>query len=477
METHHPDTVPSGGPTSPIDASSPATAESLPAVPLAQRLTRPFIQFAENKVASGVLLVAAAVLALLWANSPWAALYYQLWEIPVTIGAPAFGLTKTLLHWINDGLMAVFFLMVGLEIKREILVGELASVRQATLPIVGAIGGMVVPAVIYAMFAMGTPAASGWGIPMATDIAFALGVLALLGDRVPVALKIFLAALAIVDDIGAVLVIAFFYTGGVHLASVGIAALIFVLLLGMNRAGFKHPMPYAIVGLALWLAVYHSGVHATIAGVLLAAVIPASTRIDGADFLDDSQRVLKEFEDAGGDVEDVMTNQSLQDAVYELEHTARAAQSPLLRLERQLHGVVSFFIMPLFAFANAGVSFSADTLNTTTEPVVLGIVFGLLLGKPLGIGGAAWLAMRFRLAEMPVNTNWALLGGVCVLGGIGFTMSLFISGLAFGDPALLDEAKVGILAGSLFAGTVGALLIARGARRARARDRLGDLIG
>jgi Na+:H+ antiporter, NhaA family len=436
-------------------------------LPLVRRLTRPFEQFAHNKASSGILLLAAALTALVWANSPWAESYYHLWETSVTIGATGFGLTQSLHHWINDGLMAVFFFVVGLEIKREVLVGELSSIRQATLPIVGAIGGMLVPALLYAAFAVGTPAASGWGIPMATDIAFALGIITLLGDRVPSTLKIFLAALAIVDDIGAVMVIAFFYTASIDYTAVLVAAGLFGFLIMLNRGGFNNPLPYAIVGIALWVAVLSSGVHATIAGVLLAVTIPARTRIDGADFLDDTQRVLQEFDEAGGDVEDVITNQSQQDAIFALEQTARAAQSPLLRLERQLHGTVAFAIMPLFALANAGVPLSGDTASLASEPVVLGVVAGLFIGKPLGIAGAAWLAIRTRVAEMPSNTNWWCLVGVSALGGIGFTMSLFIAGLAFADQLMLDAAKVGILAGSLLAGVLGWMLVVRGSRKHR----------
>ena len=435
------------------------------AVPLALRLTRPFQQFASNKAGSGLLLLGAALIALIWANSTFASSYEHLWELPFAIGTTSFGLTLSLHHWINDGLMAVFFFVVGLEIKREILVGELSSLRQAALPIVGAVGGMLIPALIYALFAAGTPASAGWGIPMATDIAFALGVLALLGDRVPTSLKIFLAALAIVDDIGAVLVIAFFYTASIDVGSVLLAAGMFALLMGMNRAGFNHPLPYAFVGVVLWFAVLSSGVHATIAGVLLAVTIPARTRIDGADFLDDSQRVLREFEDAGGDVDDVMTNEAQQDAIFSLEHTARLAQSPLVRLERQLHGPVAFAIMPLFALANAGVPLGGNIQEMMAQPVVLGVLFGLLLGKPIGIAGAAWIATKLRIADLPTGVRWSHLVGVAALGGIGFTMSLFIGNLAFDEQQMLDAAKLGILLGSLLSGLLGWLLVVRISRQ------------
>jgi NhaA family Na+:H+ antiporter len=299
---------------------------------------------------------------------------------------------------------------------------------------------------------------------MATDIAFALGVLALLGDRVPSSLKIFLAALAIVDDIGAVLVIALFYTSSIDLNSVLLAAALFAVLLGLNRAGFNHPLLYALIGIGLWMAVLSSGVHATIAGVLLATTIPARTRIDGADFLDDSQQVLREFEEAGGDVPDVMTNETQQDAIFSLEHTARLAQSPLVRLERQLHGPVAFVIMPLFALANAGVPLAGNIRDLLAQPAVLGVLFGLVVGKPLGIAGAAWIATRFRLADLPTGASWSHIIGVAALGGIGFTMSLFIGDLAFNDQLLLDASKLGILLGSLLSGLLGWLIIRRSSR-------------
>ena len=444
----------------------PASGEQQPgsgasAIPLARRLTRPFQEFADGKAASGLLLLGAALLALLWANSPWASSYHHLWETTLTIGTERFGLSMSLHQWINDGLMAVFFFVVGLEIKREILVGELSGLRQAALPIVGALGGMVVPALVYTLITGGTPASSGWGIPMATDIAFAIGIVTLLGDRVPSSLKLFLAALAIVDDIGAVIVIAVFYSAELSLGAIVASLALFTLLLGMNRAGFRHPPAFALIGVLLWVAVLSSGVHATIAGVLLAAAIPARTHIDGADFLDDSRNMLAEFESAGGDDDDVLTNQAQQDAIFSLENIALGAQSPLLRFERQLHSPVAFVIMPLFALANAGVSLRGDLAGALMEPALLGVLFGLLIGKPIGIAGAAWLSMRFGIAEMPGGADMRRLVGVAVLGGIGFTMSLFIANLAFDDAFLLHAAKIGILAGSLLAGIGGWLLLRR----------------
>jgi NhaA family Na+:H+ antiporter len=362
-----------------------------------------------SQAVSGLVLLLCAVGALLWANSRWQDSYVALWH--VTVG-PA-----TLQHVINDGLMALFFLLVGLEIKHELLDGALASWQRAALPVVGAIGGMLVPATIFALVARGTDAAPGWGIPMATDIAFALGIVALLGDRVPSGLRVFLAALAIADDIGAVLVIAMFYTPQVAWPFLGVTALLMLVLFALNRRGVSAVWPYALLGLALWVAVYRSGIHASIAGVLLALTIPA-----------------------------------------------RGPRSVQHRIEHALQHPVTFGVVPLFALANAGVTLPADLLAFGREPAVLATALGLVIGKPVGIFGAAWLAVRLRLAALPADADWSRVFGVAVLGGIGFTMSLFIAGLAFADQRL-DAAKVGVLAGSLVTGVLGALILAHANRR------------
>ena len=380
-------------------------------MPFVARILRPFQQFVATESAGGVVLFAFTVLALALANSPFAEEYFALWERSFTVG-----LTKSLSHWINDGLMVVFFLLVGLEIKREAFAGELSSVRQAMLPIVAAAGGMLGPAIIYVAFNVGGPGARGWGIPMATDIAFALGVLTLLGSRVPSGLKVFLTALAIADDIGAVLVIALFYTSALSLPALLAAASVVAVLVICNRAGVRHPAIYAALGVVLWLAVLKSGVHATIAGVLLAATVPARP-ILGED------------------------------------------KSPLLRMEQGLHGVVAFGIMPLFAFANAGVRLSGDAFSDLAWPIVLGVVVGLVVGKMLGIFGGAWVAVKTGIAALPNQVAWTGIFGVSWLGGIGFTMSLFVATLAFPPGALLYSAKLGILAGSLIAGVVGASVL------------------
>jgi Na+:H+ antiporter, NhaA family len=429
--------------------------------PLIERALRPFQDFAHRESSSGLLLLSCTVIALVWANSPWRDAYTHLWEIPITVGVGRYGIRESLHHWINDGLMAVFFFLVGLEIKREMLVGELASLRRAALPLAAALGGMLVPALLYVAVNGSGPGARGWGIPMATDIAFALGVLALLGPRIPLALKVFLTALAIVDDIGAVLVIALFYTADLSVIALMWGGVVLVLLLACNGVGVRHPAPYTLLGIGLWLALVQSGVHATVAGVLLAFSIPARTRIDANEFLVRSRRALNRFAAAGVAGANVLTSKTHQDALLALETAAEAAQAPLQKLEDKLHGSVAFGIMPLFALANAGVPLSGGA-QALGNPVGLGIILGLVIGKPLGITFFAWLATKVGIAERLTDTSWWMLHGAGWLGGIGFTMSLFIAGLAFESAALLTQAKLGILTASLCAGAVGWLLLRRG---------------
>jgi len=425
---------------------------------------RPFQQFAQTESSGGIVLMVCTALALAWANSPWSESYFHLWERTLTIGTEGFGLTETLHHWINDGLMAVFFFVVGLEIKREMLVGELASVRQAALPIAGAIGGMIVPAALYMALNWGGPGAAGWAIPMATDIAFALGVLALLGSRVPASLKVFLAALAIADDIGAVLVIAFFYTSDLSLTSLGVAAGVLALLFACGSAGVRRPGVYAVLGVVLWVAMLKSGIHATVAGVLLAMTIPARTRIDEDEFVRSARSSLRDFEQACGPGSTVLSNRDQQEAVHALETACEEVQAPLLKVEHKLHGLVAYGIMPLFAFANAGIRVSAELMAALSFPVLFGVFVGLVVGKPLGITLLSWASVRAGLAAAPAAASWRALHGVSWLGGIGFTMSLFIATLAFGSGPLLESAKVGILGASVIAGVVGWLLLRGGAR-------------
>jgi NhaA family Na+:H+ antiporter len=397
-----------------------------------ERLIRPFQEFAAQEASGGILLLAATFTALAWVNSPWAAAYFALWHTTITMGVGASILSRDLHFWVNEGLMSLFFFVVGLEIKRELVMGELATPRRAALPIVAAIGGVAVPALIYSAFNLRGPGAPGWGIPMATDIAFVMGVMALLGRRVPMSLKVFMMALAIVDDIAAVAVIAVFYTSHIAWGALGIGALCLVALLGVNRLAVRHPLPYALLGIFLWGAILQSGIHATIAGVLLAMTVPCRTEPRGP---------------------------------------VKRMQSPLLRWEHGLHPWVTFLIMPLFALANAGIVFNGDVFKSLLQPVSLGIVLGLFLGKPVGITLAAWLAVRARLSALPDGINWIQLNAAGWLGGIGFTMSIFVAGLAFSagstttNDAVLSTAKLGIFTASLLAGLAGSLLmLAKSAR-------------
>lgn len=429
--------------------------------------TSPFQEFFRTEAAGGAVLVACACVALVAANSAWADAYHRLWATPVAIAGGGHAISLTLHQWINDGLMAVFFLLVGLEIKREALAGELASPRQAALPIAAAIGGMIVPASIYVLTAGGGIAARGWAIPMATDIAFALGALSLIAPRAPSGLKIFLAALAIVDDMGAVLVIALFYTSDIAWGTLGIAGVILLLLITLNVLGVRRLTPYLLLGLGLWFFVHESGVHATIAGVLLAFTIPSKARINAAEYSLKARRLLDHFDRTEtGDLV-VLTSKGQQEAIDGLERASEGVTAPLLRLEHALHGFSAFVAMPLFAFANAGVALRGWSDRSATFAVILGLV----LGNPLGITAAALTAVRLRLAALPEGVNWTMVHGCAWLGGIGFTMSLFIATLAFEGMNVLDSAKVGILGGSTLAGVVGAIIVRLGTRSAPRGDR------
>jgi NhaA family Na+:H+ antiporter len=441
--------------------ADPAAAErlrvtaGLPPQPVG-RLLAPFREFSAREAAGGVLLMGAALFGLVWANSPVASSYVSLWRTPLSIGVGDVVLSKSLHLWINDGLMAIFFLVVGLEIKREVLVGELASPRRAVLPISAAVGGAVLPAILFLVIAGGDPdAARGWGVPMATDIAFALGVLALLGSRAPVGLKIFLTALAIVDDLLAVMVIALFYSSDTSVVALGTAVAIVLVLVAVNRLGVRRPLVYALLGIALWVAILQSGIHATIAGILLAMTIPARTRIDPADFLERARGFIGEFGRDMGDDPDAGHHAAL----WELEDLTEHAQTPMLRMEHALHPWVAFLIVPLFALSNAGVPLLGDPAQVATAPLVLGVLIGLIVGKQVGITLATWLVVRSGLAALPHGVSWWHVYGAAWLGGIGFTMSLFVGDLAFGESPALALTKIGILAASLIAGAGGYLIL------------------
>jgi Na+:H+ antiporter, NhaA family len=425
--------------------------------PPIDRILAPLRAFTDGSASSGVLLIIATVVALVWVNSPWAAGYDRLWHTELGFSLGQLGLVRDLHFWVNDALMALFFLVIGLELKREVLVGELDSVRRAVLPVAAAVGGALVPALIYVLLVgLGSPATRGWGVPMATDIAFALGVLALMGRWAPLGLRIFLTALAIVDDLLAVVVIAVFYTDDFSVVALAVVGVVLLVLIAMNLLGVRRLAAYMIPGVVLWFAVYQTGIHPTIAGVLLALTIPARTRLDGPTYVERAGVQLREVsarfrDEAGIEERDA--------ALWELEDITQGAQAPMLRLEHGLHPWVAFAIVPLFALANAGVRIPQDVGSAMGQPVVVGIVVGLVLGKQLGISGAAWLAVRSGFASLPDGVAWRHMYGAAWLGGIGFTMSLFVAELAFPDPALEDAAKLGILLASAIAALGGFVVL------------------
>ena len=425
-------------------------------------ILRPIQEFIHTSAAGGIVLMVATVIALGVANSPLADAYAAVLQLHLAISVGAFHLDESVVHWINDGLMAIFFFLVGLEIKREVRAGELATLRAALLPISAALGGVAVPALLYVAFNRGGPGAGGWGIPMATDIAFALGLLALLGNRIPFGLKVLLTAIAIVDDLIAVLVIAFFYSSGISWGALGIGFAILALLLLGNVFGIRTTLFYTGLGVMVWLAFLQSGIHATIAGVLVAFTVPARTRIEPAGFVAQVSGLMQRFQQSSLEPNIMLTDEVQQRAVLALEEACEDVQAPLQKLEHRLHTWVQFGIIPIFALANAGVALSLSSLGGNTSAVALGIVVGLVLGKPIGILTGAWIAVRLGWSMLPQGVQWRQMVGMGCLGGIGFTMSLFIASLGFGESALLETAKLGILGASLLAGGIGVVLLRRG---------------
>ena len=424
------------------------------------RVLSPLEDFINRQTTSSFLLMGAAVLAIFLANSNHAEQYLHLIHTPVDIHIGGWGIEMSMHHWVNDALMAIFFFVVGLELKREILVGELADLRQATLPIVAAIGGMVVPALIFLAFNHEGDAMRGWGIPMATDIAFAVGALVMLGKRVPKSLVTFLVALAIVDDLGAVLVIALFYTENLALNWLILSAGLVLVLLTLNLSGIRNAIPYFIVAVLLWYTMLQSGVHATLAGVIGAFTVPARSKYNPGLFVERLKTQLEHFsESQKHGANNIMTNEKLHPIVETIEDSVMGVQTPLQRLEQFWHVPVAFLIIPLFAIFNAGISVKLDSLSETlTHPIMFGVFFGLLVGKFLGITGACWLAIKLGWGKMPSGASFSQLAAVSVLAGIGFTMSIFIDELAFKDHAdYLLMAKTGVFAGSLTAGILGSL--------------------
>lgn len=428
------------------------------------RIADAFLRFFELENAGAILLLAMTILALLWANSPWSESYFHLWHTPIalSIGGSPF-LDLSLEEWVSDALMAVFFFSVGLEIKKELVLGELSSLDRAMLPFVAALGGMIVPASIYALLHHGGPAAHGWGIPMATDIAFAVAALAILGKRVPAPLKVFLLALAIVDDLGAVVVIAVFYTPGVSLGSLLAAAALLAVVYGLNRAGVRSFFTFAVLGLGVWYFVFQSGVHATIAGVLLGFTVPATADRPREALIDRARELAEgmlERIKLGAEGHSIHPEgQRIYDGIRQLY---RDVQSPLDYLNHVIERWVVFVIMPVFALANAGVRFDATVLGDPLgDLVALGVGLGLVIGKPIGITLFSAISVRLGFATLPRHVSYPTLFGTGLLAGIGFTMSLFVTGLAFDNGVFTSGAKIGIIVGSVTATLAGVLVLRR----------------
>ncbi|NJY62608.1 Na+/H+ antiporter NhaA [Salinimicrobium sp. CDJ15-81-2] len=421
-------------------------------------LLLPIKGFIEKQTSVGLLLIFSAILAMIFANSPLAESYHSFWKQYVHIGINDLELRKTVLHWINDGLMSMFFFLVGLELKREIMQGELASISKSMLPIAAAIGGMLFPALIYTYFNGGLDSISGWGIPMATDIAFALGILYLLGDRVPLSLKVFLTAIAIVDDLGAVIVIALFYTSNLSFLSLAIGAVFFLILILANKIGVRNTFFYAIMGIGgLWLAILLSGVHATIAAVLAAFAIPTGKKVNTPLFLRKVRLLAHSIKSLQKEpnLKREQREESVTNTIEKFKALTRDATPPLQRLEHALHPFVSFVILPLFAFANAGVTINVNELGFFLSPVTLGIVLGLIIGKFFGVVLFTRLLVWLKISSLPKGVEWKHIYGVGFLAAIGFTMSLFITELAFVEEQYLVQAKIGILSASIVAGIIG----------------------
>lgn len=418
----------------------------------AERFVRPIQAFAKIEASGGIVLLAGAIIALIWANSPWDHQYFEFWHTELELDLHLFSIELSLAHAVNDGLMAIFFFVVGMEIKRELVHGELASPRQAALPVAAALGGMVVPALIYTAWNFGGDGAKGWGIPMATDIAFAVGVLSVLGRRVPFSLKVFLLALAVADDLGAIVVIAVFYTEQIALEPSLWALGLLALTVAVNRSGVRSTEIYLALGICFWAAVLKSGIHATVAGVVLAMLTPSKPYYAIGEFEEEIPALLERYREAmaAGD------HDAAQQMLSQIETLTQGAESPLDRLEHKLAPWSSYVIVPIFALANAGVALSGDMIsNAVSSPVTLGVAMGLVVGKPIGVLLATVLAVRLGIAQFPRGVNAHHMIGVGLLAGIGFTVSLFVTGLAFENAALIDEGKVGILAASTFAGVVG----------------------
>lgn len=434
--------------------------------PVDKWIINPVNAFISKSSTGGIVLIISALIAIIMANSPWAHWYHQLWEHKISFGLnDSFQLNKSLHHWINDGLMAIFFFVIGLELKREIVAGELSNPKNAILPIIAGIGGMIFPALIYTFFNAGTATMSGWGIPMATDLAFALGILYLLGDRVPASLKIFLTAFAIIDDLGSVLVIALFYTSDISLANLGIGIIFLAILFISNFLGVRNTFYYGLLGIGgVWLFFLLSGVHATIAAILAAFAIPATVKINETSFIKKMEDYISKFKNADPDHNVPTLTPDQLHILDDMESLTKKAMTPLQKLEHDMHPLVAFVVMPVFALANAGVSFSGNLLEEVTGTVATGVALGLLIGKMTGIFVLPFFLLRTGLVPPLRGVNYRHLLGLGFISAIGFTMSLFINELAFSPlgeagQQYIAQAKIGIIIASVIGGFTGFFLL------------------
>ncbi len=418
----------------------------------------PFQRFFNIEASGSILLFIATLAALVWANSVWQKYYAELWDQSFSVRINGFFLSRSFLHWINEGLMAIFFFVIGLEIKREVTIGELSAFKQGALPIIAAIGGMIVPAVIYRILANDTIAESGWGIPMATDIAFSLGVLGLLGKRVPVGLKVFLVAFAIVDDLGAVLIITIFYNTGINFNFLIIGLGLYLILILFNQLKIRNYHVYIIMGFIIWYILLRSGIHPAIAGVLIAFSIPLRRKIRIPVFKRRMNDNLNEFSGKAGNYK-ILLNKEQLSAIDNMEDEIDKVQSPLQFLEHKLHGFVTYLVIPLFALANAGIIIKTFSVEEIFNSLSLNVELSMVLGKLTGLAVFTWIGVKLGIAALPENIRWVHIIGLGLIGGMGFTMSLFISNLAFTDPGFLNYAKLGILTGSLISGLLGFLVL------------------
>ncbi|SDE26958.1 sodium/proton antiporter, NhaA family [Mucilaginibacter pineti] len=423
-----------------------------------EKLTAPVSRFIHQEHTSGIVLFISVLVAIIWVNSPFANSYHHLWDLKFSLGFNGHALDHSLHLWINDGLMAVFFFVIGLELKREFMAGELSSLKKASLPMVAALGGMLIPALIYFFINKDANSEHGWGIPMATDIAFALALLSIAGKQIPSSVKVFLSALAVADDLGAVLVIAIFYSAHISFGPLSIGLGLLVLLLIGNKMGIRSIAFYLVIGFGVWVAFLLSGVHATIAGVLVAFTIPARTLINEKSYAESLRKLLTVFEKEIPN-NSTLTTPEQHDAIEKIKSLSANAETPLQKIEYALHPWVAFVVMPLFALANAGIIIGADFFSSLLNPVSMGVAAGLLVGKFIGVLLATWLMVKFG-AQLPAKSTWKQMAGVALLAGVGFTMSLFISGLAFtAHPQMVDQAKYGILLASLIAGLLGVIVL------------------